>query len=554
MAYLAISDLSFTYRGSASPALDRVTLSVEEGEFVLLLGRSGCGKTTLLRCLKPALAPYGETTGTVEFRGASTDALSERDAAALIGFVGQDPERQTVCDTVFAEIAFGLESIGVDPTEIAGRVAEAADFLGIGRLASRKISELSGGEKQLVNLASALALRPHLLLLDEPVSRLDPPAKLRFLSAVRRVNQETGVTVILAGHDTEELFSQVDRVVLMEKGRIVSTSTPSDLARDAGGSATPFLPTVCLVWRAAGCAGAAPLSVREGRAFLQSIAGELLPSDFEPQDGKCERKKASDGAPPLLSAVDLWFRYGRNEPDVVQNLSFSVRPGEIVSILGPNGAGKTTLFKLLAGILRPVAGAVRFDGKKGAPRTGRDGIAYLPQDPKLLFAHDTVREELAEMTAGSQNGVAGTETVVSRLELGRLLDAHPYDISGGEQTRLAIAKLLLLSPRVLLLDEPTAGLDPVARDELRSILAERAKAGCAILIATHDLEFAAGASDRAAMFFCGRLTSCADVRRFFFGNRFYTTQAARLTRDLIPTCLTADEAVSAVLKRKEEVS
>ena len=249
-----------------------------------------------------------------------------------------------------------------------------------------------------------------------------------------------------------------------------------------------------------------------------------------------------------MSARDLWFRYGRNAPDVVANLSCSLSAGEILAVLGPNGAGKTTLLKLLAGILRPVAGTIRYEGKKGLPKAGRNAIAYLPQDPALLFASDTVREELNEMTGGDPDGAAKTEKLVARLSLGGLLDSHPYDLSGGEQTRLAIAKLLLLSPRVLLLDEPTAGLDPVAKTDLSTLLRELANEGCGMIVATHDLTFAAETADRAAAFVNATLTSPADTFRFFSGNRFYTTQAVRLTRDLTRVCLTADEAVAALRK------
>ena len=539
MAYLAVSDLTFTYHGAAAPALTGCDLSVGEGEFLLVVGPSGCGKTTLLRTLKPALAPYGETTGTITLDGTPLEQLSPRDAATLIGFVGQDPERQTVTDTVFAEIAFGLESTGVEGALIAGRVAEAAGFLGISHLASRKIAELSGGEKQLVNLAAALALRPRLLLLDEPVARLDPPAKLRFLSAVRRINEEAGVTVILVCHDTEELFPAVDRVAMMENGSFKSILPPRDFVRQAKNGAVPFVPTVPRIWLLSGGAGEPPLSVREGRAWLKETTRatpEPVPEKGDAQTGKEE----------LLSARDLWFRYGRNDPDVVANLSCTLSSGEILAVLGPNGAGKTTLLKLLAGILRPVAGTIRCEGKKGLPKAGGNAIAYLPQEPALLFASDTVREELDEMTGGDPDGAAKTEKLVARLSLGGLLDAHPYDLSGGEQTRLAIAKLLLLSPRVLLLDEPTAGLDPVAKTELSALLRELAKGGCGIVVATHDLTFAAETADRAAAFFNATLTSPADTFRFFSGNRFYTTQAVRLTRDLTRVCLTADEAVAAL--------
>lgn len=544
MAYLAVTDLTFTYHGAAAPTLTGCSLSVEEGEFLLVIGPSGCGKTTLLRSLKPALAPYGETTGTVELDGTPLDRLSPRDAATLIGFVGQDPERQTVTDTVFAEIAFGLESTGVDGPLIAGRVAEAAGFLGISHLAARKIAELSGGEKQLVNLAAALALRPRLLLLDEPVARLDPPAKLRFLSAVRRINEEAGVTVILVCHDTEELFPAVDRVAMMENGSIGSVLPPREFVRRAETGAVPFVPTVPRIWLLSGGAGEPPLSVREGRAWLKETLGAKTPATVP------EKDDAQTGKEELLSARDLWFRYGRNDPDVVANLSCTLFAGEILAVLGPNGAGKTTLLKLLAGILRPVAGTIRYEGKKGFPKAGRNAIAYLPQDPTLLFASDTVREELDEMTSGTPDGAAATSELVERLSLGGLLDSHPYDLSGGEQTRLALAKLLLLSPRVLLLDEPTAGLDPVAKTELCALLRELAKTGCGIVVATHDLTFASETADRAAAFFNANLTSPADTFRFFSGNRFYTTQAVRLTRDLTRVCLTADEAVAAIRERK----
>ena len=547
MAYLTVSDLTFTYHGKTTPALAGCSLSVGEGEFLLVVGRSGCGKTTLLRSLKPALAPCGEKTGSVSLDGTELDRLSPREAASRIGFVGQDPERQTVSDTVFAEIAFGLESVGVDGALIPGRVAEAADFLGIGRLASRKIAGLSGGEKQLVNLASALALRPRLLLFDEPVTRLDPPAKIRFLSAVRRINEEAGVTVILAGHDTEELFSFVDRVALMDAGRIVSVLPPRDFVRSADASAFPFLPAVPRVWRGVNGTGEAPLSVREGRAWLRASCGESA-AGTEPEKAPVSEKSA---AVPLLSAKDVWFRYGRNDPDVVANLTCSLSSGEILSIVGPNGAGKTTLIKLLAGILRPVAGTIRCDGKK-TPPAGQGGIAYLPQNPALLFARDSVREELDEMTEGVPEREEAIARVVARLSLGDLFDAHPYDLSGGEQTRLALAKLLLLSPRVLLLDEPTAGLDPVARGELCVILRELAAEGCAILLATHDLTFASEVSDRAAMFFDGKLTSAAAARRFFSENRFYTTQTARLTHGFLPTSVTAAEAIAVLQKRGGE--
>ena len=547
MAYLTVSDLTFTYRGSLTPALTGCSLSVGEGEFLLVVGASGCGKTTLLRCLKPALAPHGEKTGAVELDGTPLDRLSSREGATLIGFVGQDPERQTVCDTVFAEIAFGLESTGVEGALIPGRVAEAADFLGIAHLAGKKIAELSGGEKQLVNLASALALRPRLLLLDEPVTRLDPPAKLRFLSAIRRINEEAGVTVILAGHDTEELFSTVDRVALMDAGRIVSVLPPREFAKAVDAASLPFLPTVPRVYRLAGSAGDPPLSVREGRAWLRVLVGEhVTPTD--PGTGSAPTPKKD--ARSLLSAKDVWFRYGRNEPDAVSNLSCTLSAGEIFSVVGPNGAGKTTLLKLLAGILRPVAGTIRYDGKKGVPETGRGGIAYLPQNPALLFAHDTVEEELTEMVCGLPDGMEAVKRVAGRLSLDALLNSHPYDVSGGEQTRLALAKLLLLSPRVLLLDEPTAGLDPFARSELGAILRELAASGCGVVVATHDLGFAAEVSDRCGAFFNATLTSAASARDFFSGNRFYTAQAVRLTRDLLPICLTADEVVSALREKK----
>lgn len=531
METFAVRGLSFTYPGQAAPALDAVSLTVERGEFLVLCGPSGGGKSTLLRQLKPAMAPNGERVGEVLFEGEALEGLSPRDQAARIGFVQQSPEEQPVTDKVWHELAFGLESLGCDTPTIRRRVAEMAAFFGIQGWFHREVRQLSGGQKQLLNLASVLVMGPEVLILDEPTSQLDPIAAADFLAALGKINRELGVTVILSEHRLEEALSLCDRVAVLDGGRLLTVGPPQAVVRTLGEGGHPMfsaMPTAARVWAACGGGGTPPLNVREGRAWLAGYRAEhpLKPLDPEPE------RDGSGGV--VLRAEELWFRYDRQGEDVVKDLSLEVSRGELLALLGGNGTGKTTGLNLLAGLLKPYRGQVEVGGR----------VALLPQDPQTLFVKSTVREELLEVLPEGEERARGGR-VAGLCGLNGLLDRHPYDLSGGERQRLALAKVLLTDPEVLLLDEPTKGLDGAFKATLADILDALARQGVAIVMVSHDVEFCARYAHRCALFFDGGIVAQGSPRAFFSGNSFYTTAANRMARTWLPQAVTAEELIAA---------
>ncbi len=548
MAHLEIKDLSFTYNGTPSPALQSKDLTVESGDFILLCGESGCGKTTLLRLLKQQLRPAGTLTGSISYLGRPLDALSEREKVSEIGYVMQNPENATVTDKVWHELAFGLESLGEESGAIRRRVAEISSFFGIGSLYRKKTSELSGGQKQLLALASVMVTDPKLLLLDEPTAQLDPIAAAEFLSALRRINEELGVTVIIAEHRLEEVFPMASKVALMDKARIHLADAPAALAARLSGEEAHRMalgfPTAVRLFHALGGKGACPLTVREGKRFIaEHYRGEITSLAHTPPD-LTVREKA-------IELAGAFFRYERETPDVLSDLDLTVYAGELLAILGDNGAGKTTLLRVLSGTRRLYKGKYRLWGKKrseyGASGLYRGNLAALPQNPQSLFVGSSVREDLGEVTRllalPKTESDARISEIAEKLGISHLLDKHPYDLSGGEQQKAAIAKLLLLEPRILLLDEPTKGLDAHAKRGLAEILRGLTAEGRTVVLVTHDVEFAASCADRCALFFDGKIVSAADPVTFFSTNRHYTTAAARITRPTYRNAVTLDSAV-----------
>ncbi|MBQ8508541.1 MAG: ATP-binding cassette domain-containing protein [Clostridia bacterium] len=523
MEIIQVNNLSFAYPGGAD-VLRGVSFNVGRGEFVTLCGRSGCGKSTLLRHLKRALTPAGERSGSIFIGGSPIEALDERSAAADIGYVMQSPENQIVCDKVWHELAFGLESLGCQTPEIRARVAEMASYFGISDWFHRDTASLSGGQKQLLNLAAIMVMRPSILLLDEPTSQLDPIAAADFIATVGKINRELGTTVILAEHRLEEAFAVSDRVLVMDGGRIAADGTPRQAgeilrAHDRGMFAA--MPTAMRVWDAVG-GGECPVTVREGREWLSArlakSPAEPLPTKSEPAFGEV-----------VLSAHELCYRYEQNLPDVVRGLSLTLHRNEILAILGGNGSGKSTTLSLLCGLAKPQRGEIERQGN----------IALLPQDPQLLFTRKTVREEL-------EGDAESAARVTSLCRLEGLLERHPYDLSGGELQRAALAKLLLADPDILLLDEPTKGLDAEYKQTFAAILCRLASEGKAILLVSHDVEFCASHAHRCALFFDGGLVSEGSPRQFFAANSFYTTSAARIARGLIDKPVTTADDLAAV--------
>ena len=532
MAAFTAEHLTFTYPLAETPALRDVSLSAEEGELLVLCGPSGGGKTTLLRHLKPALTPRGERTGTLTLFGTPSAELSERDAAARIGLVMQDPEDQIVTDRVWHELAFAPERLGVPEAQMRLRVGELAGFFGIDAWFSRDTDTLSGGQKQLLALASALVTHPELLLLDEPTAQLDPVSAELFLSAVRRVNRELGVTVVLSAHRLDDVIGLADRVCVLEGGAVAALGTPETVARTLYEAKDPFfaaMPAPVRLWAETGMQGACPADVRGGRALLRRL---------QPRAAASAPETVSAGT-AALTAKGLWFRYEKNAPDVLRGADVTARRGEILAILGGNGSGKSTLLRVLAGVRRPYRGKVQAQG-------GR--IAMLPQDTRALFRCDTVAQELAETArlvgAPPERVAALTETP----ELTPLMQRDPADLSGGERQRAALALALLSGPEVLLLDEPTRGMDALSCRRLGALLRQLAADGTAIVLVSHDVAFCARFSDRAALLFDGALTGEQAARAFFAGNHFYTTAANRMARQLLPGAVLTEEVLAACAK------
>ena len=532
MEIFTIKGLNFAYPEQAKNAISDLSLSVQPGEFLVLCGPSGCGKSTLLRQLKTVLAPHGRRSGEILFEGRNLDSLDQREQAEKIGFVQQSPENQIVTDKVWHELAFGLESLGYDTPTIRRRVAEMASFFGIQTWFYKPVTALSGGQKQLLNLASVMVLQPKVLILDEPTSQLDPIAASDFLATLGKINRELGTTIILTEHRLEEAFSFASRVAVMDGGKLLCTGTPADVGaelKDSGSAMFLAMPAAMRIWSATDSKATCPISVCDGRNWLLEYA--------RTHDLKAvpETQKTAPNGETVVSAQELWFKYEQDAPDVVKGLSLELHKGEFLVLLGGNGTGKTTSMRLLAGLRKAYRGELNITGS----------IGMLPQNPQALFVKSTVREDLLEILPKAERKSDRLAQVVSLCKLTELLDRHPYDLSGGEQQRAALAKILLLNPDILLLDEPTKGLDAEFKQVFGQILRTLQASGVAILMVSHDIEFCAKYADRCALFFDGNVVTEAEPRTFFSGNSFYTTAANRIARDVLLDAVTPEDVIAA---------
>lgn len=540
MAHFEIRDLSFSHATARGKAcLSHVDLTVEKGEYIVLCGRSGSGKTTLLRHLKSVLAPGGKKSGTVLFNGMPLEEVPAFEQAAKIGFVMQNPDDQIVTDKVWHELAFGLESLGVAPNAMRARVAEMACYFGIQDWFHRDVETLSGGQKQLLNLASIMAMQPEVLILDEPTSQLDPIAASDFLNTVRKINIELGTTVILSEHRLEDIFPYADRAIVMEQGRIIADDTPGNIGAKLWAQKSDMfaaMPAPVRVFYGAHCEGTSPLTVRDGRTWLSRSfpQGASIPS-------LPDTPAPAASEPPALSLREVWFRYEKDSADILRGVHAEIPTGCIYAIVGGNGAGKSTLLKAIAGIAKPYRGKVSLFGKpnKGA-KLFKGTLAMLPQDPKSLFAAKTVREELFEMCTDEEKIAAAAQS----CDILSVMDSHPYDLSGGEQQRAALAKVLLTEPKLLLLDEPTKGIDGFFKEKLAETLKKLTAEGITVIMVSHDVEFCAKHADLVSMFFDGQIMTTDTPRRFFGGNSFYTTAANRMSRHVFSMAVTAEDVVA----------
>ena len=543
MAHFEIKDLTFSYAAAKGKhSLENVSLTIEQGEFLVLCGKSGSGKSTLLRQLKTVLTPNGKRTGEILFRGVPLKQVSDREQSEKIGFVMQNPDDQIVTDKVWHELAFGLESLGCDQKTMRGRVAEMACYFGIQDWFHRDVATLSGGQKQLLNLASIMAMQPEVLILDEPTSQLDPIAASDFLNTVRKINTELGTTVIITEHRLEDIFPYADRAVVMDKGRIIADDAPGKVGQLLFEQSNPMfaaMPTPVRVYYGAGGTGESPLTVRQGRSWLS----RRFPNRPE-KDAIAAPPLPEEVKDPALVLKELWFRYEKDSPDILRGVSAEIPSGSLYAILGGNGAGKSTTLKAISGICRPYRGKVTLFGKPvdkyKFSELFHGCLAMLPQDPKSLFVKKTVREDLSEMTRDKQE----IDRIAALCQITELLDSHPYDLSGGEQQRAALAKVLLTEPKMLLLDEPTKGIDSFFKETFAGILSDLKKQGITIVMVSHDVEFCARYADVVSMFFDGQVLTTDTPRRFFGSNSFYTTAAHRMSRHIFHMAVTVDDVLT----------
>lgn len=547
---IKIENVSFKYPNSENIVLNNVNLSIKKGEFITICGKSGCGKSTLLRHLKPVLTPSGIFEGKILFQNRNLKELSDREQAKKIGYVFQSPDNQIVTDKVWHELAFGLENLGYSKEVIRLRVSEMASFFGIQEWFEKDISELSGGQKQLLNLAAIMVMEPEVLILDEPTSQLDPIAADNFLEILKKVNRDIGTTIIIAEHRLENLFTMSDKVVVMEDGKIISNGSPSFVGyelKEKKNDMFKALPTAMKVYSEIDVDGECPITIREGRNMLDKyfLDRELKVTKLE-EDVVEEYKDTK-----VLEFKNIWFRYDKKGLDIIKDLSFSVNKGEIYSILGGNGTGKTTTLSLINRINKPYRGTIKINGKNINTLSSKElydsNIITLPQNPQSIFIEKTVKQDLIEVFQGKnidkEEILEKIRAIAEFLEISNLLEMHPYDLSGGEQQRAALGKILLLEPKILLLDEPTKGIDNFFKEKLGKYLKELCNKGIAIIMVSHDIEFCAKFSTRCAMFFNGSIVTTNYAKKFFVGNNFYTTAANKMSRHKFINAVTSEEVI-----------
>lgn len=549
MACYEIKDLTFSYPEQGKKALDHINLKVEPGEFIALCGKSGCGKSTLLRQLKSVMSPHGTKSGEILFYGHKLEDVEFRIQSAQIGYVLQNPDNQIVTDKVWHELSFGLESMGTDNHTIRLRVAEMASYFGIQTWFMKDVTELSGGQKQLLNLASIMAMQPSVLLLDEPTSQLDPIAAADFLATIRKINREVGTTVIIVEHRLEDVVPYADRVVVMERGKIIADDTPRNVGaklKSENNDMFVAMPSPMQIYAGVENQLECPLTVREGRSWLTEL--------FQGQDisyRSIEDNQALKKGDPVVRLKEVWFRYEKEGKDIVKGVSIEVPKASMFCIVGGNGTGKSTTLKIMSGILRPYRGKVIINGKDIKKYSNKElfnqNLAVLPQDPQSLFVKKTVELDLWEMMRDKKIPKEEQKKQIQRVaeivEITDLLQMHPYDISGGEQQRAALAKILLLEPKILLLDEPTKGLDNYFKIKLAEILRKLIGQGVTVVMVSHDIEFCARYGDSCSMFFDGDIVTTDTPNRFFSGNSFYTTSANRLSRHMFTNAVNNEDVI-----------
>lgn len=559
METFRIEQLAFSYPNMEKLALKNINLTIESGEFVVICGKSGCGKSTLIRHLKTVLTPYGKREGDIYFQGKLLDLVDDRTQSSQIGYVLQSPENQIVTDKVWHELAFGLESLGYDNNTIRLRVAEMASFFGIQTWFRKNVTELSGGQKQLLNLASIMAMQPSVLILDEPTSQLDPITASDFLKTIKKINEELGITIVMVEHDLEEVFNMADRIILMDAGEVIIDDKPKNVGKKVKQLMPDMFEAMPSPIKIASSLNIneTPITVKEGRYFINELFVNEEVAYTRVEDNKEYNNMYSEKA--AIKMKDVWFKYEKDGNDIVKDLNFEVKEGEFFCVVGGNGTGKSTTVSLICGINKPYRGKVEVFEKNIKEYKNKElfnnNIAILPQDPQSLFVKNTVEKDLYEMFP--KLGMSKREKInkiakISKLvEIEDLLNHHPYDLSGGEQQRAALAKVLLLEPKLLILDEPTKGLDAHFKVKFAKIINKLIENKVTVVMVSHDIEFCASYAHRCALFFDGSIVTSNTPNKFFSGNSFYTTVANRMSRQVFENAVTCEDVITLCNGNKE---
>lgn len=565
MEILRVDGLKFSYPNQLKKALNNINFSIDEGDFVLICGESGCGKSTLLRHLKPELSPHGQVSGDIYYYSQKINDYSSKQIASEIGYVLQNPDSQIVTDKVWHELAFGLENMGLDTQSIRLRVAEMASFFGIQGWFRKNVNDLSGGQKQLLNLASIMAMQPKILILDEPTSQLDPIAAKDFIDTLVRINKELSTTIIMTEHNLEDIYSVCDKVIVMEDGKVICNDTNYKVADILSGDKNhkmfKSLPTPSKIYNQLNGylegASKSPLTVKDCRQWLNDSMDEVTITKLD--DTETEINIDEKDREIAIELKDVYFQYNKISEPTIRDLSFKVYKGEIYSILGGNGTGKSTTLSLVARQRKPQRGKIFINNiemkKYNNKSLYENNLALLPQNPQSLFVFETVREDLEEVLILQNKDREYIDKEVKRvsklLDIEHLLEHHPYDLSGGELQRAGMAKVMLLNPKIILLDEPTKGLDAYCKEEIGKMLMKLRDMGVTIVVVSHDIEFSARYSDRCAMFFDGSIVSEGTPKEFFLGNNFYTTVSNRIARNIFEDTLIHEDVVSLCKKNIE---
>lgn len=534
MAIYTVEQLSFTYPSATRSALKEVDVTIEPGSFVVLCGPSGSGKTTLLKHLKKNLVPAGKKSGSVRYKDTEIENLDDHLAVTEVGMVFQNPDDQLVMDTVLNELTFSMENVGIDPETMRIRLAEVVHYFGIESLLSKQTHQLSGGEKQLVNLCAVLVLQPEVLIFDEPTAQLDPIARKAFINLVYQLNFELGITVIMSEHALDDVLYYGSKVIYMDQGLVKYQGDSRSFCQyllDLKSEQGLFLPEipnlVRLIKRIK--PEKIPMTYSEGRHFLEDCY-----TDCEPIAFNSTVKQVSKEV--ICELKNMYYAYDVKEAFVLESINLKVYTHDFISIVGANGSGKSTLLKCLTGLLKPISGKYYYQGEKlKKKKDNPSSIGYVSQNTAVHFVHQTVVEEVDKAFVNTDE--MWKQTLLELFNVDNLMNQHPYDLSGGEQEKLAILLALAKKPNLLLLDEPTKGLDPVSKNHLEEALRQIHQMGTTIVCITHDITFAAKNSDRVLLMFNKQLVYDGSPRQIFTENHYFTTSTNQIMKKIHHKCM-----------------